>query len=139
MKESAYKAYQRAQPRRFLNPKKMECSIADDRLGQVQVAGQIFQTQSSVTKDWVYTIVEQGKSKQCSTRVFLIPISVDESTFCHQALIRQYAARWSVSSSGLRIEKTDQGVPRLTCESTDRSMAISITHHGRFGAFIIQD
>jgi len=138
MKESAYKAYLRLHPRRFFNPKKLECTITEHGAGQVHIGAYSFKTDTNCQEERLYTIAVLGENPQWMGECFVIPASENESVYCHQK-IRQYCAEhWSVACAQLEIDKTDQGVPQISCTSTNRSKAISITHHGRFGAYIIQ-
>ncbi len=139
MKESGYKAYLRLHPKRFFDPKKMECSIAENGSGQVQVGGYSFQTATTCEEERLYTTAVLGRESQFMGQCFTIPDMEDASTYCHQRLRQHCADHWSILEEQLRIEKTDQGVPRISCRSTHKSRAISISHHGRFGAYIIQD
>jgi len=139
MKESAYKAYHRMHPKRFFNPKKMECTITGQDTGQVQVAEQIFKTHTKITQESVCTSAVQDESKGFSAEIFTIPTSANESLFSHQKLKAYCVKNWSISRSDLQVEKTNQGVPRLRDDSNNQTRAISISHHGRYGAFIIQE
>ena len=51
MKESAYKAYMRLHPKRFFNPKKLECSLAENGTGLVQIGGYSFLTETSCEEE----------------------------------------------------------------------------------------
>ena len=136
MKESGYKAYMRFCPKRFFNPKKSECIIAADGIGEVRIGTQRFQTKSTFEDDLICTTAYIEEIEQVTSETFLIPHAADESFFCHKKLINHFAKYGSVSPEDLRIEKTEQGVPYLTCDS-EQVRAISISHHGRFGAFVI--
>ena len=138
MKESGYKAYMRLHPKRFFDPKKLQCSIAENRSGEVQVAGYSFWTETTCDEDRLYTTAVVGKEPICMGACFTIPDLEDASAYCHQRLIEHCADHWSVLYEQLRIEKTVQGVPRISCGSLNKSRAISISHHGKFGAYIIQ-
>lgn len=138
MKESAYKAYLRLHRSRFFDPKKLQCSILENGSGQVQVGGYSFRTETSCEKERLYTTAVAGKEPLLTGACFTIPDREDASKYCHQRLRAHCADCWSVSVEQLRIEKTDQGVPTITCGSTHESRAISISHHGRFGAYTIQ-
>ena len=138
MKESGYKAYLRLHPKRFFDPKKMACSIAENGSGQVRVGGYCFQTATTCEEDSLYTTAVLVKGPELLGERFTIPVMEEASTYCHQRL-RQYCAdHWSIVIEELSIAKNDQGVPRIACGSTLKSSAISISHHGRFGAYIIQ-
>jgi len=138
MKESGYKAYMRLHPKRFFDPKKMACSIAENGSGQVRIGGYSFQTDTTCEEDRLYTTAVLGKEPLLMGECFTIPAVKDASTYCRQRLRQHCADRWSVLNEQLRIKKTAQGVPRISCSSTNTSMAISISHHGRFGAYIIE-
>ncbi len=138
MKESGYKAYMRVNPKRFFDPKRMACSIAGNGSGHVQIGGYSFQTETTCDEERLYTTAVLGKEPELMGECFTIPVMEDASTYCHQRLRQHCAEHWSILKEQLRIEKTDKGVPRISCRSTDKSRAISISHHGRFGAYIIQ-
>ncbi|MGV9011892.1 MAG: 4'-phosphopantetheinyl transferase family protein [Flavobacteriales bacterium] len=138
MKESAYKAYLRLHPKRFFDPKKLLCSTAENGSGEVQVGGYSFRTQTTFDEDRLYTTAVVGKEPIWMGACFTIPYPEDASAYCHQRLRAHCADRWSVSEKQLCIEKTAQGVPRISCASAHISSAISISHHGRFGAYLIQ-
>lgn len=140
MKESAYKIYIQSGGERFYNPKKFECNIENSILGEVSFKGSTLKTTTSITSDYIFSTAILGKN-DFETSIFLLPEkdAKQQSKFTHQKLLIDFAEKHSLELRELQINKTDAGVPQLHYKERPLSNSISITHHGKYGAYSVQE
>jgi phosphopantetheinyl transferase (holo-ACP synthase) len=107
-KESAYKAFNRLTGRSGYFPLRIVCDWKNSCFGTVSIGDFLFYTQTETTNSYVYTI---AVSKQCHLqKIESLPLSIS-------------------------IEKRN-GLPFILDEKTNKKIAVSRTHHGRFERII---
>ena len=118
MKESAYKAYVRDHRHTFFNPLKLKCSIKNKTFGAVKVIGVSYQTRTISNQNFIYSVVSH---QDLSSIDWIITNSSNAS----QILSR------------FKIKKNMEGLPFLYNDSNQKSVPISISHHGKYIAYSI--
>lgn len=146
MKEAAYKAYVQQTGERFYNPKKLLTSIESDNQGEVNIAGISFIAQTEVSKAYVHTVCTQKEQKVSSytppqlathfSRVLRVKKST-QSLETKQACLEAIASYYSLHVDHLQFIKDHNKVPKVHVKEKDYPLAVSISHHGSFGAFAI--
>ncbi len=146
MKESAYKVMVRETGRRFFAPHQLACHLSATRSDALE--GSVFYqrtyyTTSSVTARHIATAAFSADGVQSFTQV-IVPFERTDYQHQHRVIrdtIKQYfATRFSIDESRIQIQKSEFGVPALVIiDSAGRTMSqpISISHHGRYGAFVM--
>lgn len=132
-KEAAYKLYTQLKPRRFYSPKGFICSIEGKSL---KVSYQEFKcyVQTRLTSQYVLAEASlDGKDIISEVIVFDKKSTKGVSALVKQELLKGIAKNYQVEDSSLNIEKDDMGVPLVFLKS--RKLNVSVTHHGRFGAY----
>lgn len=139
MKESAYKAYMRKEPIRFFNPKRLKCSLIDEQNGMVKVGSMTYQTRSYIDRHSIHTV---AYTKQVSS-FELSCFQINDTTYQgqHRETNKKVAEKVQTllgcSKESLKIKKNAVGVPSLYILNTPLTNSISMSHHGKFGAFML--
>ncbi|MFT7208885.1 MAG: phosphopantetheinyl transferase (holo-ACP synthase) [Flavobacteriales bacterium] len=140
MKESAYKVFLQMGADRFFNPSSIECEVDSLQSGRVTIAETVLKTNTSIQANYIFstaTLEESG----VNNRVFELTEtnSKYQSKFMHQQVLNDFAKSKSLDGSALLIQKSKTGVPSLQYKNKPLNTAISITHHGKYGAYSIQE
>lgn len=153
MKESVYKVVIQSGHERFFAPKKLVCQISQNNLpgliGQVYFETKVYSTQSSYNKNYIHTIAYPIDQKtNYDSCVIPLPEATDHRPCLYQNILQHYARKPKLISASnadrdqhrdLRIQKNNQGVPLIFHRDTQQSTALSISHHGRYGAFVFTE
>lgn len=138
MKESAYKSYLQKNPKRFFNPKKLVCSLLSDDKGIVYINDQKFSTKSQVTKSYVHTVSYSSKDDFFKANIFAIDTNyLMQHKETNDKLIDKISKNNKIPRNILEIKKDRTGIPRVYKKNVDLGLSISLSHHGRYGAFAI--
>lgn len=141
MKESAYKIYTRQYGGRFFGPKKFSCTLFTQTAGEVSVSELKYQTRTSVTEKFIYSIATPS---ECTTVPFFnccFPIAEEDylkqQEYVYEKIITGYAAIAGIEKKHLILVKNKNGIPFLYNKQDKLTIPVSISHHGNYGAFII--
>ena len=142
MKESAYKLYIRQFGGRFFAPKKFICEINNELMGRVVTDRHIFQTTSSISLDYIYSIAantQEDLSTVINSCVSTRQIAANTvQQFVYDKLITAFAEATGKEKESLLVIKDKNSIPFLFCEKEGVKIPVSITHHGSYAAFTIQ-
>ena len=141
MKESAYKLHVQLFGKRFFRPKRFECTVFD--LTEKKCIGEVYYTEfqcftkSTISDDFVSTIAKLDQNKDHFGEVFLINNSnyKTQHSVVYKEAKTQFAALKETAVHEIRIQKNDTGVPFLYNKKQKEKVAVSIAHHGNYGAF----
>lgn len=138
MKESAYKVFIQAGGARFFNPTKIECSLNSLESGQVKIATKTLKTATSINANYIFSTATFDNSN-IDTCIFKLPENniKKQSHFMHEQLLSNFAEKYSLNLAELLLEKSATGVPTLHYRKKLLNTSISITHHGKYGAYSI--
>ena len=138
MKESAYKVFIQGGGSRFFNPTKIECRLDSSKKGQVKIDNTILNTNTSINSNYIFSIATIG-NYGIDTRIFQLTEynSKYQSNFMHQQVLNDFAKSNSINCDELLIQKTKTGVPTLYLKNKLLNVSLSITHHGKYGAYSI--
>jgi phosphopantetheinyl transferase (holo-ACP synthase) len=141
MKESAYKIYTRQYGGRFFAPQKLNCTLLNETIGQVIINNIAYQTFTSTTKDYIYSIARQevNNKKDFYNCSFAMPQQhySAQQKFIYEKLIVQYADMKNGDKNNFEIIKEKNNIPFLFCKKEKIKIPVSITHHGNYAAFTI--
>jgi phosphopantetheine--protein transferase-like protein len=135
MKEAAYKAHQRRfhLPRR-LNWMRQECEILGQEQGKasgiVKIDGSVYRTISEITSEYIYTSAESVKISGVKNAIFEAP-----SSEARKQLFQEVMGHFQISSSKLKLEKNELGIPFFSNNNVILFNRFSISGHGRFSAY----
>ncbi len=136
LKESAYKAHQRLfnLPRKY-NPLDFRCEIISEEKnnihGIVRINDQSYFTFSKITILNIHSIASLEKNIPSFFKIFQDENDVKDKLFTEYSLLLKEP------KSNLRIKKNEQDIPHLLCNNLNTSEVFSLSHHGRFSAFVI--
>lgn len=133
MKEAAYKAYVREFKHRFINPKRIQCQLGLNNEGVVKINQNIYYLRTLITSDYVHSIASNSKEKFPKINLFKFNQIEDVRT----RIIHQISNRKDRDLNSIKIKKTTLGVPNLFLNDVQILEALSISHHGEYGAFAI--
>lgn len=138
MKESAYKVFIQAGGIRFFNPTKIECSLESLESGQAEIATTTLKTITSIDTNYIFSTATVDNS-DIDTCIFKLKENnrKQQSHFMHEQLLYDFAKNNSLNLAELLLEKTATGVPTLHYRKKPLNTSISITHHGKYGAYSI--
>lgn len=144
MKESAYKVYVQAGSARFFNPTQLRCrlsdssNVADLKKGSVRIGSMNLEITTSVHAGYIFSTASTAKFKIHSAVLYLEGTTIQEqSSFMHQQLLEAVAKKNDLHRNCLSLTKNSKGVPTLIYQKKPLKHSISITHHGRYGAYSI--
>jgi phosphopantetheine--protein transferase-like protein len=136
MKEATYKAHQRRfkLPRSF-NPKQLNCEIIaienTSVLGKVQIQDFSYHTQTYLGEDYLHCIASQFQQKKITQKI------LSNSTALKQELFLAVSELKKIQVKKIRLKKSDNFIPYLTCDETAINCDFSLSHHGNFSAFVL--
>ena len=140
MKESAYKAYLQTHNDRFFAPKNLICNLISKNIGTVLINNALFFTESEIGEAFIYTV---AFTKNYDNNFLSNCFEFDQPDFetqqsqTYQKVLAAFANKLKLPVAQLKIEKNNQGVPRLFWGEMLLENSFSLTHHGSFGAFCI--
>jgi len=139
MKESAYKIYTRQYGGRFFAPQKLNCTICSETAGNVTINNIAYQTNTSTTKDFIYSIAFPEAYSGFYSNCFVIPVQHRNNLqeFIYEKMIAHYARMRRADKHMFVVLKETNNIPFLYCKKEKNKIAVSITHHGRYAAFTI--
>ena len=139
MKESAYKVHLRKFRKPFFAPSKIECQFEPDGSGKIRIDKATYNAKTLVNKDLIYTVVMTDPSRE----YFGEYQKVVDSSFtnlhkkCYQDLIKMSALLLNEQAHTMEIKKDEYGIPKLFKNNKEHSMIFSITHHGKYYAYVM--
>ncbi len=139
MKESAYKLYLQQGHARFFNPASISCDIISAKKGVVCIRDWDIKTQTEINSDYIFTIAALGDWDRVENSIFHLS-SRDahfQSATTHQKIRHHIAAKNRLEIDQLHIRKTSTHIPQLFYQGQKLALAISLTHHGHYGAFSV--
>ena len=139
MKEAAYKAHLQKTEIPFFNPKKLRCQLVSESEGFVFVFDSKYQTKSILTEDWIHTQTVSEENTSGFSDCFLLDQTAhaSQSEVVRQKLVAYYSATYKILQSDLKVVKNSFGIPILKITNQTINKSLSLSHHGRFGAFTI--
>ncbi len=141
MKESAYKIYTRQYGGRFFAPQKINCTVLSISAGIADINKLIYHTTTSTDGKYMYSIARPGEPgsdllMNCCFRIRGICFAKQQQ-FIYKRMISQYAIASGKEKSEIELIKDRNDIPFLYCRQDQRSIPVSITHHGNYAAFTI--
>ncbi|WP_323787530.1 4'-phosphopantetheinyl transferase superfamily protein [Psychroserpens sp.] len=135
MKEAAYKAYVREFKQSFFNPKRIQCQLSLNNQDVVCIDNQTYNLQSIITSDYIHSIASKTKFEPQS-HFFKVP-DRNQSEALKTKMIHLISGKIGQNINSIEIKKTELGVPNLFINNQQIFEALSISHHGKYGAFAI--
>lgn len=142
MKESVYKIHVRLENERLFAPLKFQCSIEDGPTGTVRIHDRYYDTFTTLTREYVYSIAcpDNERYESSPGHCFCIPPGsglAAQQQFIYRKIIAAYTSATGKKEGSLSIFKTTGNIPWLCCGNEGTMIPVSITHHGRYAAFTI--
>ncbi|MGK0390816.1 MAG: phosphopantetheine--protein transferase-like protein [Maribacter sp.] len=138
MKESAYKVFIQAGGDRFFNPTKIECSLDNSKNGQVKIDKITLKTSTLINTNYIFSTAIINKAEIDSSIFQLLENnSKQQSNYMYDQVLNDFAKKNTLNRTELIIQKTTRGVPILYYKNKALKRSISITHHGKYGAYSI--
>lgn len=142
MKESAYKAYLQIHNERFFAPKKLACLLISKNKGTVLINNALFFTGSENGEAFIYTLAfsEKYNNKFLTDCYRFEHLDFkNQQSQTYQKVLAAFSNKLKLPLAQLKIEKNGQGIPQLIQGEMLLDYSFSLTHHGKFGAFCIED
>lgn len=138
MKESTYKARLRIKQRIEINPRDFDCHILNDQKGMVHCGNKMYHTRSEMNDDFVHT---QACSKEFDDSLFSKVIDIDQyrlgSKQLYVAAISSVVTIANPEKREVHIRKNNLGIPELYRMGKKMDVLCSLSHHGRYGSYLI--
>ncbi|WP_074406171.1 MULTISPECIES: 4'-phosphopantetheinyl transferase family protein [Aquimarina] len=127
MKEAAYKAHQRRfnLSRRY-NPQNFECTPNRE----VYVGNYSYKTRTETQNEYVYSIAMVSDVGYHSS-------VYDKAMNIRSKLKETISKKLNIDSSLIYFTKDSRGIPIVNINQTTMQLPISITHHGKYSAFVV--
>ncbi|MFD1062652.1 4'-phosphopantetheinyl transferase superfamily protein [Winogradskyella litorisediminis] len=133
MKEAAYKLYVQQNPSRFYAPKQFEC-VAHASIWKVNYKEFSCYLSTKKTTDYILSEARLIPHKITSE----VLVFKDENLKSQRQVLRDKLSERigksdNISTNTIEFQKSEFGIPTVKFDS--KRMNVSLTHHGRFGAF----
>ena len=130
MKEAAYKCYAKEFQKRFFAPKKFVCTMIDKNTGIVSIDQHRYFSKSEIAPMFIHTVSQKNEVEISTSEMFLMNEKVNQTLFVQQQILAKF-------SKADAIQKNELGIPFLYQKDKKLALSISISHHGKFGAFVV--
>ena len=144
MKESAYKIYLRLQRKYFVSPLKLESELIADLnecyKGKVFIENFTYLTNSKVTKEFVSTTA-LAENKLRKGKIFQKDLKFSNEDFdkhreeIYSSISETFSEKINKPSEKISIKKDNFGIPYIFDGQRQLDTSVSISHHGRYGAY----
>jgi len=135
MKEAAYKLYTQLHPSRFYNPKAFECVIENTSRSVIYKDFECC-VETKVTSNYIISEARINPSRMTSqTILFSGDNSENKSAVLKARLLEMISTANDISITCLNFSKSEFGIPTVNYKS--KSINVSLTHHGNYGAIAI--
>ena len=135
MKEAAYKLYTQARPSRFYNPIAFECLPLQ---GGTMVNYLQFKcyVNTRITSEYIISEARLNQCKMTSKTVAFHQSDLKaQSTYLNDQLLKGVAKLFGAKDGSATLVKESYGIPIVVLP--DKKVSVSLTHHGRYGAYAI--
>lgn len=136
MKESAYKANYRLEKVRKFNPKQMECKLIDDQLGEVKIGTNLYKLRTETNQLYIHSIALRDIYKESIHQNIHNNKSNMNSSELHDLLLKHVALSGNYDKEELLLRKTTERIPELYSNKNKLKTLCSLSHHGKYGAYI---
>lgn len=136
MKEAGYKAHQR----RFnlkakYNPTAYKCKLYKNEStlleGKVSFESFSYHTQTFSDECYIHTVATALPQREFTFKIF------DNQREVKPELIEEFSAQYRLPSESLKITKDRNSVPHFSYKNQNLPQAFSLSHHGKFSAFVL--
>ncbi len=136
MKESAYKVFIQAGGNRSFQPTKLECRLHTSTIGNVTIENTILHTNTTIHSEYIFsTATKMSTDPETSIFKIIDTTSAQQSHFMYNQIVSEFAKKHLLSLEDLSLQKTIAGVPKLYYKKKCLDVSISMSHHGRYGAY----
>lgn len=133
MKEAAYKLYTQLNPSRFYAPKQFECFV-NASIWKVNYKDFTCYVSTKITTDYIISEARLVQHKITSeVLVFKNEDLKIQGQILRDKLSKTIGKRRHIQTKTIEFQKSEFGVP--TAHFNSKKINVSLTHHGRFGAF----
>ncbi len=129
MKEAAYKCYTQEFQERFFSPLKFSCITLNDSSGTVTIGLRKYHIKYKITNNYIHAVAQEVFSKKMVKELFFIDNSKQQSKIIIQKILYHF-------DNDVQLQKNTIGIPLLFQNNKALPIAISISHHGKYGAFV---
>ena len=98
--------------------------------GIVSVENQQYFSNSEISTFFIHTIAKKEDTKIVVSELFLMDENANQTQFVHQQILSTFLQK-------VTIQKNEFGIPFLYQKDKKLALSISISHHGKFGAFVV--
>ena len=135
IKEAAYKLYVQQNPSRFYNPKKFECFIENTSTWKVNYYDFTCHVSTQITTDYIISEARLSPYKTLSEVVVFKDKNLKiQGQILREKLSERVSEKQNISVKDIKFQKSDYGIPTLRFNS--KTVNVSLTYHGRFGALV---
>ncbi|WP_431132932.1 4'-phosphopantetheinyl transferase family protein [Psychroserpens mesophilus] len=136
MKEAAYKAYVRETECRFFNPKRIQCQLMLHNQGIACIDKKSYYLKSVITSEYVHSIAVKAETLSLEVHHFKL-FEANQGEIVRVQLLKYISLKKGKDLRSFEIKKTASGVPNVFSNQEQVCDALSMSHHGKYGAFAI--
>ena len=136
MKESAYKANYRLNEIRKFNPKQLECRLIDQQLGEVKVGVSLYKTRTESNPSYIHSMALADRFQESTLQKIHRNRSLMNSNELYDLLLQHVALSCNYDKKELFLKKSSASIPELYQKKHKLKTLCSISHHGKYGAYI---
>lgn len=136
IKESTYKCHLKNCGTRLFNPVKINCIPQNENCFSAVIDHRTYHTFSTSSTDFIHTIATED-SDFPTVHYFRTNGLLEETRkIVYSELITEISQLFDVKPSRLQISKDKTGIPQVHLNGRPLPLSISISHHGKYGAFV---
>ncbi|WP_439131545.1 4'-phosphopantetheinyl transferase family protein [Polaribacter sp.] len=129
MKEAAYKCYTQQFQERFFSPLKFSCKTEKISSGIVTIGLRKYHVKYIITNNYIHSVAQERLSNIMVENLFLIANKKHLSKIINHKILFHF-------DDDVQLKKNTIGIPLLYHNNKVLPISISISHHGKYGAFV---
>ncbi len=139
MKESAYKVHLRKYKQPFFTPSKLECQFENEGHGKIRIDKTTYTANTIINVDFIYTVVLTDPSMDYTGKIQKVKDTsyTNLHNKCYQDVIEMSSVQIHGHDKTVEIRKDEYGIPRMFTGNKVHPLIFSITHHGKYYAYVI--
>lgn len=141
MKESAYKISIKYGYERSFKPASILCNLLTKKKGWVTIGALTLETETKMNVHYIFTVASVKNIPSISSTILKIQEhnrKAQRNTI-YNAILKQVALETECEKNQLNIGKTSENIPYISYKNKQLEKSVSISHHGKYGLFSLQN
>lgn len=139
MKESSYKIHLRTYKKPFFTPSRISCQFDSEGTGKSIIDNTVYRTRTIVKEEFIYSVAVVDPSREYTGKIQKVVAAsyANLHNKCHQDVIDMSSVLLQSPVNTMEIIKDEYGIPQIFTGNKEQPLIFSITHHGKYYAYVI--